>query len=69
MFLEDLGSCVSAWKNPSRMRGYKWGLLKVRKGKYKGRMVGAGGTCRQRPASAIQVILKPTITYGKGRTK
>jgi hypothetical protein len=35
-FLEDLGSCVSPWKNPSRTRECKWDLLKVRKGKYKG---------------------------------
>jgi hypothetical protein len=30
MFSEDLGSYIPAWKSPSRMHGYKWGLLKVR---------------------------------------
>jgi hypothetical protein len=30
------GSCVPAWKNPSRMHGCKWSLLKVRKGNTKG---------------------------------
>jgi hypothetical protein len=43
LFSEDLGSCISAWKNPSRMCVYKWDLLKVRKGKYKEGTVGAGG--------------------------
>jgi hypothetical protein len=31
VFSEDLGSCVPAWKNPSRTRGCKWSLLTVRK--------------------------------------
>jgi hypothetical protein len=30
VFSKDLGSCVPAWKNPSRTHGCKWGLLKVR---------------------------------------
>jgi hypothetical protein len=30
MFSEDLGSCIPAWKNPSRTSGCKWGLLKAR---------------------------------------
>jgi hypothetical protein len=30
VFSEDLGSCVPAWKNPSRTHECKWGLLKVR---------------------------------------
>jgi hypothetical protein len=33
VFLEDLGSCVPAWKNPSRTQGYKWDLIKVRERK------------------------------------
>jgi hypothetical protein len=33
VFSENLGP---AWKNPSRMCGYKWGLLKVRKENIKG---------------------------------
>jgi hypothetical protein len=30
MFSEALGTCVPAWKKPSRKHGYKWDLLKVR---------------------------------------
>jgi hypothetical protein len=40
VFSEDLGFCIPAWKNPSRMCGCKWGLLKVRERKYKGNIVG-----------------------------
>jgi hypothetical protein len=40
---EDLGPCISTWKNPSRMCGCKWGLLNVRKGNTKGAWWGAGG--------------------------
>jgi hypothetical protein len=43
MFSEDLGSCISAWKNPSRTHGCTWGLLKVKKGIFKGGTVGKGG--------------------------
>jgi hypothetical protein len=34
--LGRLCPCVSAWKNPSRTPGCKWGLLKVKKGNTKG---------------------------------
>jgi hypothetical protein len=30
VFSEDLGSCIPVWKNPSRVCGCKWGLLKVK---------------------------------------
>jgi hypothetical protein len=36
VFSEDLGFCIPTWRNPSRRHGYKWGLLKVRKGNTKG---------------------------------
>jgi hypothetical protein len=36
VFPEDLSSCALAWKNPSRTRGCKWGLLKIKEEKYKG---------------------------------
>jgi hypothetical protein len=30
VFSKDFGSCIPAWKNPSRTQGCKWGLLKFR---------------------------------------
>jgi hypothetical protein len=47
MFSEDFGACFSTCKNQSRTRGYKWGLLKVRKENTKGPWWGTGGerTC------------------------
>jgi hypothetical protein len=30
VFSEDLGSCIPAWKNPSKKQGCKWGLLEDR---------------------------------------
>jgi hypothetical protein len=36
VFSEDLGPCIPTWKDPSRTLGYKWGLLKVRKGNTNG---------------------------------
>jgi hypothetical protein len=59
MFSEDFGSCVSAWKNPSRMRGCKWDLLKVRKGKYKGGILGPGGVHQQREHAFLFQVLNP----------
>jgi hypothetical protein len=47
--------------------GCEWDLLKARKGKYKG-TVDTGGVRRER-VSALQVLLKPTITYGKRRRR
>jgi hypothetical protein len=33
-------------------------------------MMGAGGVCQPREyVSALQLLLKPIITYGKGRTR
>jgi hypothetical protein len=59
--------CVPLDRINGRTPECKWNLLKVRKGKYKGSMVGAGGVCWQRePASLLQVLLKLTLTYGKG---
>jgi hypothetical protein len=40
VFLEDLGSCTLAWKNPSRTHGCKWGLLIVRERETKGSLEG-----------------------------
>jgi hypothetical protein len=49
-----------------RSHGYKWSLLKVREEKHKGKH----GSWKPRASvSALQVLLKPTITYGKGRTR
>jgi hypothetical protein len=36
VFSEDVGSYDPAWKNPSRIRGCKWDLLKIRRGNTKG---------------------------------
>jgi hypothetical protein len=71
MFSEDLGPCVSTWKNPSRTCGYKWDLLKVRKGNTKGTCGrGASGVHQQREhAFLFQVLLKPTLTHGEGRPR
>jgi hypothetical protein len=46
-------------------------LLKVREGKYKGEDdASVGGIWRPKEyASALQVLLKPPITYGKRRTR
>jgi hypothetical protein len=53
-----------------RTHGYKWSLLKIREGKYKGEHGGAqvesGG---REHASPFQVLLKPMLTHGKGRTR
>jgi hypothetical protein len=48
VFSEDLGSCIPVWKNPSRIHGCKWDLLKVRKGNTKGAWQSTGGVCQQR---------------------
>jgi hypothetical protein len=44
-------------------------LLKVRKEKYKGKHCGAQVKPQTECVSALQVLLKPTITYGKGKTR
>jgi hypothetical protein len=46
VFSEDLGPCIPVWKNPSKMHGCKWGLLKG-KGNTKGVWWGAGGVHQQ----------------------
>jgi hypothetical protein len=53
-----------------RMWGCKVNLLKVRKEKYKGEYIGAQvDSAGQESISALQVLLNPMITYGKGRTR
>jgi hypothetical protein len=53
-----------------RTPGYKWSLLKIREGKYKGKHGEAQVEARSKKhASALQVLLKPTITYWEGRTR
>jgi hypothetical protein len=72
VFSEDLGPCVPVWKNPSRMCGCKWDLLKVRKVNTKGEWWGAGGVCWERERESVflcQVLLKPTLTHGEGRPR
>jgi hypothetical protein len=58
VFSEDDGHCIPMWKNPSRMHGYKWGLLKVRKRNAKGAWWGAGGAHQQRE-SAFKTYTTP----------
>jgi hypothetical protein len=48
VFSKDFGSCIPAWKNPSRMCGCKWDLLKAKKENTKGARWGAGGVHQQR---------------------
>jgi hypothetical protein len=49
-----------------RTRGYTWSLLKVREGRYIGEHCKAQVEVRsQESVSALQVLLKPTIIYGK----
>jgi hypothetical protein len=53
-----------------RIRGCKWNLLKVREERYKGKHGEAQVEARsQEHVSALWVLLKPMITYGKGRTR
>jgi hypothetical protein len=53
-----------------RTSGYKWSLLKVREGKYKGKHDGQCGSRKLRErVFGLQVLLKPMITYGKGRAR
>jgi hypothetical protein len=50
--------------------GYKWSLLKVREGKYKGKHGEALAETGSRDSfSVLQVLLKPMMTYGKGRRR
>jgi hypothetical protein len=53
-----------------RTPGCKGSLSNSREGKYKaehgGAQVESGG---QEQASALQMFLRPTLTYGKGRTR
>jgi hypothetical protein len=65
VFSEDLGS----WKNTSRMRGYKWNLLKVRKENTKGAGWGSDGVHWQKMCFLFQVLLKPILTHGRGKTQ
>jgi hypothetical protein len=62
--------CIPPGRIHYRTHGYKGSLLKVReeknKGNHNGTKVEAGNwEC----VSALQVLLKPMITYGKGRTR
>jgi hypothetical protein len=52
-----------------RTRGCKWSLLKVRDGKYKGKHSETQVEARRERVSAFQVLLKPKLTYGKGRAR
>jgi hypothetical protein len=57
-------------KNPWQDMWCKGGLLKVRKEIQRGAWWGPGGGQKPRDhVCALQVPLKPTITYGKGRTR
>jgi hypothetical protein len=60
--------CVPRGRIHGRTHGYEWSLLKVREEeKYKGDMVGPGGSWKPREhVSVLQVLLKPMITHGKG---
>jgi hypothetical protein len=60
--------CVPHRSIQGRTHGYKWSLLKVRRGITKGR----GGTRWKLEADSLslfQVLLRLMVTYGKGRTK
>jgi hypothetical protein len=47
-----------------------WQKGKLGKGNTKGSMVDPGGSQKPREyISALQLLLKPTITYGKGRAR
>jgi hypothetical protein len=65
VFPEDLGPCGSVWKNPRRTRGYKWDLLKVRKGNTKGAWWHSGVCWQRECAFLFQVLLKLTLTHGR----
>jgi hypothetical protein len=69
VLLEDLDPCVSMWLNPSRTHGYKWGLLKIRKGNIKGTWWGAAGVYTESMLFFFRCFLKPTLTHGKGRLR
>jgi hypothetical protein len=68
--IRRLPNSCPAWKNLRQDTWYKWSLLKVGERKHKGKhgeaQVEAGS---QDSVSALQVLLTPTITYGKGRTR
>jgi hypothetical protein len=64
-FQETLVLAFPEWKNPSRAHGYKWGLLKVRKGNTKGAWWGP----LAESAFPFQVLLKPTLTHEVGRPR
>jgi hypothetical protein len=67
VFSEDIGSCVPAWKNPSRMHGYKWGLLKVREREIQREHGGCRWSLLAETAYfPLHVLLKPTLTHGGG---
>jgi hypothetical protein len=70
VFSEDLGPCVPVWKTSSRTCGYKWSLLKVRKGNTKGALgVHVESAGKKSVLFLFQVLLKPTLTHGEGRQK
>jgi hypothetical protein len=71
VFSEDLGPCVPVWKNPSRMCGCKWDLLKVRKVNTKGEWWGAGGVCweRERECFSVSGAFKTYINPWGGQTQ
>jgi hypothetical protein len=64
------GPCILVWKNPSRMHGCKWGLLKVRKRNTKDAWwVQVESTGPRQSAFLFQMLLKPTLTYEEGRPR
>jgi hypothetical protein len=56
-------SCALEWKNPSRTCGCNWDLLRVKEGKDRWEP-----GSRER-AVFLQVLLKPALNDGKGRSR
>jgi hypothetical protein len=65
-FSEELDSCLSAWKNPSRTCGCKWDVLNVRKGNHKEGAVGTGGVCQQKVCFCSSGALKTYSNLWEG---
>jgi hypothetical protein len=66
VFSEDLDSCIPAWKNPSRMCGYTWGLLKVREREIQKEH---GGVPAERACFSFSGAFKTYINPWKGQTQ
>jgi hypothetical protein len=60
-----------AGKNPSQECECKWSLLKVREGKYKREHGGHRWylEAERESPSLLQMLLKPTLIYGRGGAK